>query len=224
MNEKVRSHRTGVPLWLWLPCALAALAAGGYYGVWQPLAHHYLPRNWGVVEEGWIYRSGELPSGLVRDMLAEHKIKVVIALYSQDARDDEQQAMKQAVDELGIELKRFPLRGDGTPGDADPVQGIAKYADAVAALAQARREGKPALVQCSAGTHRTGGVIATYRVLVERKPISKAYEELCDYGWDPAKHQHLLKFLNPAMDDVAARLVLRGAIAKIPDPVPVLGP
>ncbi len=41
----------------------------------QPIEHHCLPRNWGVMEEGWIYRSGEMPSGLIRDALAENKIK-----------------------------------------------------------------------------------------------------------------------------------------------------
>ncbi|MCE5280132.1 MAG: dual specificity protein phosphatase family protein [Planctomycetaceae bacterium] len=219
-----RAFAKAVPVWLWLPVALGALVAGGYYGIWQPIEHHYLPRNWGVVEEGWIYRSGEMPSGLIRDALAENKIKVLITLVAQDPQDPEQIALERAVKELAIDLKRFPMQGDGTPGEADQSQGIAKYADAVAAIAQARREGKPVLVQCGAGTHRTGGIVATYRMLVQRMPASYAYAELCDYGWNPAKHGDLLKFLNPAMGAIAAKLVELGVIPEVPKPLPVLGP
>ncbi|MCE5325342.1 MAG: tyrosine-protein phosphatase [Planctomycetaceae bacterium] len=222
-ESKFRSAIKLVPIWLWLPVVLAALAPAVYFGVWQPVKHHYFPRNWGVVEEGWIYRSGEMPASLIRDALAEHKIRVLIVLYGQDGEDEEQIAMEQAAGELAIDVKRFPMQGDGTPAETDRNQGLSKYAAAVAAIAQARREGKPVLVQCSAGTHRTGGIVATYRLLVERKPAGFAYSELCEYGWDPRKHGDLLKFLNPAMAEIAAKLVEMGAIPELPQPIPVLG-
>jgi len=220
----LRIGKRRIPLWLWGPVALAALAVGGYFGLWQPLRKYIFPTNWGVVEEGRIYRSGLMKPNLVKRTLAEHNIRVIVALNGREADDPDQMAQEEAAKELNIEILRFPMRGNGTPGDANAADGLRKYAGALAAVVKARRESKPVLIQCGAGTHRTGGIVATYRVLVEKRPPSEAYAELRRYGWDPDKHQDLLKFLNPNMAELSKIMVEMGVIDRVPNPVPVIGP
>ena len=133
-----------------------------------------------------------------------------------EAPDDPNQAAeKQAAQELGIERVRFPLHGDGL-GD------IHNYALAVAALA--KRGDRTALVHCAAGSQRTGGVIAMYRVLVEKGSPQDAWAEMARYGWSPEKDHVLLEFLNENMGELAGQLQKMGVIAKVPDPLPLLRP
>jgi len=223
----LRIGRLRVPFWVWGPIALGVLALGGYHLVWVPIEHHYFPRNWGVVEEGRIYRSGVLVPHVARETLAGHRIRVLLSMEQYDPGDPTQANQKQVAEELGIEIVRIPMQGNGIPSDANETDGLRKYARAVQTIVKARAENKPILVQCGSGTHRTGGVIAVYRVLVERRPPSQAYAELCEYGWELRKHRVLLEYLNRNMAALARMLVEMKAIdpgAPGPDPVPVLGP
>jgi protein-tyrosine phosphatase len=114
-----------------------------------------IPRSWAAVEEGRVYRSGQLSAALVEDILARHQIKVIVALTEEMPRDKDQQAERKAAEELGIELLRFPLNDDGT-GD------VRQYIEAVTAIVEAKRQTKPVLVRGAAGVRRTGGVIACW--------------------------------------------------------------
>src|SRR5262245_53661023 len=40
----------------------------------------FIPKRWGVVEEGKIFRSGQLSAPLVKQVLQNHKIEVVVDL------------------------------------------------------------------------------------------------------------------------------------------------
>jgi len=194
--------------------AIACLIGGGVW-FWKNVAQDRLiPRRWAAVEEHSIYRSGQLSSALVKRTLRSHGIKVIVALNSETPTDKNQQAERKAADELGIELLRFPLKGDGT-GE------VHLYAAAIAAIAQARRQGKPVLVHCSAGVMRAGGVIACYQLLVEGKSPSEALKELKQHGWKP-HDRTLLSYINQNLAEMAAMLHDKGIIDQIPDPLPVL--
>ena len=172
-------------------------------------------RHWGVVEEGLIYRSGRLPLDRAQATLANHHIRVLIDLTENKPGNQFQTKERAAAVALGIEYHNFPLIGDGT-GD------IRSYAQAIAVMHQARREGKPVLVHCAAGAQRTGGVVAAYRVLVERKSPDEARAELKRYGWKPGKDQVLLNYLNRNMAKLAELLLALRVIDTIPNPLPVL--
>lgn len=223
-NEQERTA-SGVPVpsgflsgkrWLWI--AAAAVSITTVACVWQLLAKDLLvAKRWGVVEPGRIYRSGQISVPLIKPMLAKHGIQVVIDLTVADDGNREQSAERLAISELGIQSVRYPLKGDGT-GD------VQNYIKAIQSLARARREGKPVLVHCSAGAQRTGGVIAAWRLLVERQPPQSVYAELQAYGWRSGKDAILLAYLNGHMQELADALKQLGIIEAVPAPLPRLSP
>jgi hypothetical protein len=176
----------------------------------------FIPKRWGVVEPGRIYRSGQLSRHLVREMLQAHHIERVVDLTFDDPHDRNHAAELDAIAELGIGRLLCPLSSDGT-GD------VRVYAQAVAAVAESARFGQPVLVHCAAGTQRTGGVVALYRLLVQEKPPEFVFEELRQYKYDPKRSPKLLEYLNAHMGEVAEELVREGAIPRVPSPLPQLG-
>ena len=177
----------------------------------------FIPKRWGVVEQGRIYRSGQLSRRLVKPMLEQNGIQRVVDLTFDDPHDRNHESELAAIAELGIERRLCPLLADGT-GD------VHIYASAVSAVAEAARLGKPVLVHCAAGTQRTGGVVALYRLLVEGRSPDFVLEELQKYKYDPQRSPKLLKYLNEHIAEIADDLVRDGTIARVPEPLPKLGP
>jgi hypothetical protein len=199
-----------------LMCLAILLAGGGIWAWKSTIKDRDIPKNFGVVQEGQLYRSGLISSALIKKVLLKYKIKVVIDLAADSPEHSERKAEKQVVAELGIERLTFALRGDGT-GD------INDYAGAIAAIAQAKQEHKPVLVHCNAGRQRTGGVIAAYQLLVERKNPFLVYCGFIRYDWDPWKDKELFEYVNGHMEELAVLLKKMGVISEIPDPLPVFG-
>ena len=71
----------------------------------------------------------------------------------------------------------FPL-GNGTGDPAHVVEALVAIHDAIG-------RGDQVLVQCAAGSERTGGVIYLYRTLVLGESPDAAYAELLGYGHRP---------------------------------------
>jgi hypothetical protein len=196
---------------------LAFLLIGGAVLVWEGIIKdRVIPKNFGVVQKGQLYRSGLISAELVKKVLLKYKIKVIVNLAADSPGNLNQKAEKQAAAELGIERLTFPLQGNGT-GD------INDYAGAIAAIVRAKQEHKPALVHCIAGLQRTGGVIAVYQLLVEQKASSFVYHEFTHYDRDPWNDTALFKYINSHMKELAVLLKKMGVISKIPSPLPVFG-
>lgn len=190
---------------------------GGSIWLWEDvLEDRFIAKRWGVVEAGVIYRSGQLSPALIERTLQEHGVQLVVSLCADDADNAAHLAERQAVQDLGIERKVFPLIGDGT-GD------IHNYALAIAAMVEAQRQGEPMLVHCAAGSYRTGGVVAAYRMLVQGAAPADARAEMRRYDWDP-DNPILPKYLNEHMAELAEQLVRMGVIESVPDPLPVFEP
>ncbi len=186
--------------------------------VWSSAACHWVfPKRWGVVDEGSVYRSGQLSALLVKRTLVRNHIRVIVDLTNNDTDRIDHAVEIRVARELGIEDLNFPLSGDGT-GD------IHHYAGAIAAVVKAKNEGKPVLVHCAAGVMRTGGVVAGYRLLVERANPETVRKEMIYYGWRPWKNRVLIGYLNAHMAELAGLLVEQNAIESIPQPLPVLQP
>ncbi len=195
---------------------IVAVIGGGIW-VWEEvLEDRLIAKRFGVVVPGSIYRSGQLSPTLVRKTLAKHDIDLVVHLGVHDPRNKAHVAERAAVEALGIERRLFPLQGDGT-GDID------NYAQAIAAIVAARDAGRKVLVHCAAGSYRTGGVIASYRMLIEGKAPDEAWAEMERYSWN-SDNPILPEYLNSHMGELTEKLLQMGVINSVPDPLPVLAP
>ncbi len=197
--------------------AVAAAVVVAALELWYPIQQRFIPKQFGVVEPGRIYRSGQISASIIRETLARYQIQTVVSLQDYDANDDKHRAEREATAALGIPELHFPLRGDGS-GE------IRSYASALAEMARADRDGAAVLVHCAAGTERTGAAVAFYRLLVQGRPASEAYQELRRGGWEPGDNPQLLVYMNEHMNELARLLAEAGVIARIPDPLPVIGP
>jgi protein tyrosine phosphatase len=99
---------------------------------------------------------------------------------------------------------------------------IGDYAKAVAAIYQAQKENKPVLVRCAAGAHRTGGVIAAYRLLIQHKDADSVRAEMMQYGFEPGENTTLRVFLNDNMMKIAEEMKKMGVIEKVPSSIPAI--
>jgi protein-tyrosine phosphatase len=200
----------------WVFVAGLAIAIGLAIWAWFGIIrYNIIPKRFGVVEQRRIYRSGQISAPLIKKILTKYNIRVIIDLTSADPNDRDKQAEKQAAAELNIRILRYPLRGNGT-GDVN------YYASAVAAIANAEKQNLPVLVHCAAGTQRTGGVIAAYRLLVQKKDPAFVISETKRYGWNSKDNPALVPYLNSNMAELAMLLKQSGAIDEIPAPLPQL--
>jgi protein tyrosine/serine phosphatase len=200
---------------LWI-IATVLLCLIGSFGLWEGLLKYdFFPRRFGIVEDGKIYRSGQLSRWLVERTLLKYNIKVIVNLTGDSTNTADKDEEQEAIEKLGIEKHYFLLGGNGT-GD------INDYAKAIAIICQAKEKGKPVLVHCASGTQRAGGVIAAYRLLIEKKDVPYVVNEMVSYDWNPEKNPNLLFYLNSNMEKLAFLLKQMGVIDKIPNPVPQL--
>ena len=196
---------------------LTLLLIAGSVWLWEEvLEDRVIPKRFGVVEPGQIYRSGRLHRSLVEKTLRKYNIAKIVDLTGGVPKDQDQQAEVLATQVLGIERVELFLKGNGT-GD------IRRYAEAIAFIHDAVRQNKPVLVHCSAGAQRTGGVIAAYRMLVQKKPPTEVHDEMTKYRWKPKKDHELLQYLNDNMSSLAGMLVEKGVLDRVPEPLPKLG-
>jgi protein-tyrosine phosphatase len=192
---------------------VALLAVAAAILVWDAVKYRFIAKRFGAVIPGRVYRSGQISKWMLDETIAEHGIAVIVDLQGVDPESEDQKYEIAAAERLGVELLRFPLAGDGT-GD------IARYADAVEAMAESERADRPVLVHCAAGSQRTGGAIASYRLLVRGDSPEVAFSELKRFEWDP--ESPLVGYLNSHMAELANMLVERGVIESVPDPLPQL--
>jgi len=188
----------------------------GFFVAWNNgLRDRLYAKNFGVVEAGKLYRSGQISHWQIEPTLKNNGIKVIVALSAHGGKQPDLDAELKAAADLGIDRQIFPLGGDGTGQ-------IEQYAAAIALIDRSIRQGKPVLVHCIAGAQRTGGVIATYQMLVEHRPPAEAFAQMRSYGHDPTANPHLLDYLNQHMAELAHRLVQLHVINRVPDPLPVI--
>ncbi|MGA2440067.1 MAG: hypothetical protein ABSH08_03855 [Tepidisphaeraceae bacterium] len=173
----------------------------------------WVPRKLRTVDAGQVYASGQIDRHLIRQVLTDDHISVIVSLIADDPADPDVAAEIQTASGLGIQRYIDPLMGDGT-GD------IHAYADAIAQIVRARKQGKTVLVHCSSGAQRSNGATFYYRVLVEHGNADEAAQEMKRNGHDSRSNPALIPYLNSHMSEMAKLLVESGTIDRVPDPLP----
>ncbi len=147
-----------------------------------------LPKRFGVVKEGELYRSGEITPKQLANLQREYGIRRIISLLNPSA--PESHAERAAADQLGIVWDNVPLRGDGSSTEAERTR--------ILNLIR-RPEAGPTLVHCAAGANRTGLAIGLYRIHDEGWGYEQVLAEMRDYDFeDLPKHQNLRDALKEA--------------------------
>lgn len=176
---------------------LAALVAALVVAV--PLlysAHrHNTIRNFHVVEDGVLYRSGQLSPDVFRRVLDEYGIKVVVTLRT--ARNENQPYPDAWEETICIDrrLKYIRLKpkvwGENEKGEVPAEENVKAFLDLVG-----KKENHPVLVHCFAGIHRTGTMCALFRMQYQGWNADRAIGEMELRGYDPEDmHEHIESYL-----------------------------
>lgn len=187
---------------------ITGLALGLRHGVRDDV----LIRNFGVVEEGQIYRAGRQTPAATARIVRDHGIRTIIDLGAYEADSPQERRLANTALALGVTRHRFPLHGDGT-GDPNA------YVHALRVLADERNF--PVLVQCAAGSQRTSGCIMLYREAVQGVPMEQSHHEALAHAHDPDDNPHLWPYLTHYRASILAAFnAARNGVA--PPPIPYI--
>lgn len=200
----------GVP-WTLLGVVGAALLVWFYVAGVRP---NLVPKNFGVVEAGKLYRAGELTTAAMRKVVEQHGIRTIVDLgaYGEGTRADARAAA--VADALGVERYRFHLHGDATGNPNNYVQALAIMTDPAK---------QPVLVHCGAGSERTGCAVVLYRAIEQRASVPESYPETFDFKHRDEQNPWLRRMLETwgikILRAHAAGVQIPGEEA-LPEPVP----
>jgi len=176
----------------WFIGTIACLIVGSLIAAvisWYLGVHDwFFPVNFGIVEPGRLFRSGQISRHIIRSTLVNNRIGVIIDLSSRWEDTPDARAERSVAAELGVRRINLTLRGNGL---GDP----SVYPQALADIVEANRQGKAVLVHCQSGSQRTGGIVAAYRILIEGQSPDAAFAEMRRYGHDRKHNPRLVPFI-----------------------------
>jgi tyrosine-protein phosphatase SIW14 len=172
-------------LTLLLALPVVALVAG--FPFLYARQRHETYRNFRVVEEGVLYRSGQMtPDGLAR-VCREKGIKTVISLRDEDKQADDVDDEKGVCERNGVE-KYEVIPPKQWEEEADRRVPMTTNLNQFLINLEAKRPApsgepkdfypRPILIHCFAGIHRTGAHVAVYRVRYHNYTPAEAVAEL----------------------------------------------
>lgn len=134
-------------------------------------------RNFHVVREGVLYRSGQLNLAGFQRVVREYGIRTVINLRDGDSAAD--QVEEAYCQRIGINFHRMPpLAWSATDGSVPAQANVDRFR---ALLAD--QKNWPILVHCFAGNHRTGALCAICRIDMDGWSNEQALQEMRTLGY-----------------------------------------
>jgi len=168
----------------WLQYTLAALIALLLVGA--PLAYgryrHNRLRNFHIVREGVLYRSGQLSQDGLARVLHDYGIRTVVTLRSGKLPGDPPPDLAEEEYCYKEEINYFRLPQqlwEGADGSVPNEVNVIAFREIMNNPAN-----YPVLVHCLAGKHRTGAMCAVFRMEQDHWTNQQAIEELKLYGFD----------------------------------------
>jgi protein tyrosine/serine phosphatase len=207
------------PRALLVTIVIAVVAAlGGAWFYRYAVRDNLFPKNFGVVEEGKVYRSGGLTPGALASVVRKHGIRTIVDLGAWEAGSEGDRREQRSAEALGIERYRFELVGDGTGNPNHYVSTLRLLTDPAK---------QPVLVHCGAGAERTGVAVILYRRVTRGTPIEEAYEEAKQYRHRPERNPQLRRVLDRYAQLIldafrgGGQILIPGEVDAVPEPVPI---
>jgi hypothetical protein len=157
---------------------LVAIPVGLIGGVpaWHAADRQSSYRNFRVVEEGVLYRSGQLPAPAFDRVVREYGVRTVVSLRDSYTDGPPPGLAEQLYCEANaIRHVRISPAPWSTPDGRVPAgAGVREFVR----LMDDRNRLKPVLVHCFAGIHRTGAHVAVYRMEFQGWSADAALDEM----------------------------------------------
>jgi protein tyrosine/serine phosphatase len=154
--------------------------------IWAPLAYalhvEHEFRNFRVVREGVLYRSGQLTLDGLKRIVNDYGIRTVVTLRDSHMPgepppdlDDEEYCRDQEITYVRIPPAHWWSSVPPPPAD----EGVRRFC-----AVMADPKNYPVLIHCCAGIHRTGAYCAVYRMEFQHWNNAAAIAELHDSGYE----------------------------------------
>ena len=144
---------------------------------WFTSSFSYLfnQHNFHVVQEGELYRSGQLSEEELKEVIKKYNIKSIVDLRSGGDEPDENGFSEKAVStDLGAKYNWVPMVGSNTKQK----ESLTKLIDI-----SSKSEG-PTLIHCTSGTHRSGLASAVWLISKDGMDPEVAATQLSqEYGY-----------------------------------------
>lgn len=144
-------------------------------------------RNFRVVRDGVLYRSGQMTRAGLERALHDYGIRTVVSLRDREIPGEAppDQAEEEFCKKMEVRHVRITPRNWEGPDLVPPVEvGVQQF------LAVMRDPGNyPVLVHCFAGIHRTGAYTAIYRMELEGWASERALTEMKACGYDNLENE-----------------------------------
>jgi len=192
--------------------AAAVLAAVAVYrgGIKGNLS----PKNFGVVDQGLVYRSGQLTPSAMRMVKDKYHIKTVIDLGSYEPDQRGEQRNQQVADALGITRYVMDLEGDSTGNPNYYVQALRLMTDPA---------NQPVLVHCGAGSERSGCAVVLYNAIKHGTPLDEGLKDAEKFKHNPRRNPKLAQTIKTWAEPIMNAYRSGGPVAgaePLPDPRP----
>jgi hypothetical protein len=157
------------------------IGLGTWYGV-EGVYPNLVPKNFGVVEDGVLYRAGRLTPAATRNVVEAHGIRTIIDFGGWDKHPKGDARAQATAEALGVDRIVLPLYGDAT-GDPN------RYVVALEIMNDPDRQ--PVLVHCAAGSERTGCAIGLFRMIHDDVDTDEVIAYSREFRHDPEKNPRL---------------------------------
>lgn len=188
---------------------VSALGVGALFAL--DLDDWIFAKRFSTVEEGLVYRSGQMSPIRFEGVVNAHHIEKIVRFTTDDPLDDWQLAERDVANRDHIAVEVYALEGNGT-GDPE------MYVDALSSVWESQQAGEAVLMHCAAGSERTGVASLLWQVLVLDDTVDEAMVDLLDHDHRPHRNPELLAYVHKYLPRISTELAARGV------PVRKVGP
>ena len=157
---------------------------------------------------GTLYR-GAQPQMPALARLKELGVTTVVDLRGEGS--EERKREKKEAESLGLRFVSIPISGWSPPTNEQVAQFLALFRGPAP---------EKVFVHCRFGDDRTGVMVATYRMAIEKWPSQQALKEMYFFGFNGFWHPAMIQFVK----DFPARLTTAPALAHVGDRATVESP